>query len=52
MNTKQAKRLRKAIREKYPNIDKSVFEKIYNEAKRQYGQLNAIERAKEVIEIK
>ena len=31
MNSKQAKALRKAIREQYPNVDKSVFKKLFRE---------------------
>jgi type I site-specific restriction endonuclease len=44
MNTKQAKRLRKAIREKYPNMDQSVRDRIYSEAKEQFAHLTSKER--------
>ena len=44
MNTKQAKRLRRAIRDKYPNMDPSVRDKIYQEAKESFKHLNAKER--------
>lgn len=52
MNTKQCKQLRKAIREQYPNIDKSVFKKLFKEGKRQFESLPANEKGKDIIEIK
>lgn len=52
MNTKQARELRKAIREQYPNINESVFRRIYKEAKKQYKSLNSENKSKDIIEIK
>lgn len=52
MNSKQAKALRKAIKEQYPNIDKSVFKKLFKEGKKQFESLSSQEKGREIIEIK
>lgn len=52
MNTKQARELRKAIKEQHPNINESTFKRIYKEAKKQYKNLNEEDKSKDVIEIK
>lgn len=52
MNAKQVKELRKAIRQQHPNVDESVFKKIYKQAKKQYKSLNSKEKSKDIIEIK
>lgn len=52
MNSKQAKALRKAIREQYPNVDKSVFKKLFKEGKKQFESLTSKEKGAEVIKIK
>lgn len=52
MNSKACKQLRKAIREQYPNIDKSVFNKLFKEGKKQFESLTADEKGKDIIEIK
>ncbi len=52
MNAKQAKQLRKAIREQYPNMDEGMQKKIFKEGKRQFESLSHLEKGKPVIEIK
>ena len=52
MNTKQCKSLRKAIREQHPNINKSMFKKLFKEGKRQFESLPSKERGQDIIEIK
>ena len=51
MNTKQARELRKAIREQYPKLNESAFRRIYKEAKKQYKNLSSQDKDKDIIEI-